>query len=53
MIIPTTMILQTRTSAEPPAALLAIHVSTDLGSLLTVREGIQLLAALTEFEKHG
>ena len=53
-MIPTTMALETRISVVPPTALLAIRVSTDLlGSLLTAREEIQLLATLTEFERHG
>ena len=39
MMIPTTMALETRTSAEPPIALLAVRVSTDpLGFPLRVRD---------------
>ena len=39
MMIPTMMVLQTRTSAGPLIALLAIRVTTDLlGSPLTARE---------------
>ena len=54
MMIPTTMALETRTSAEPPIALLAVRVSTDLlGLPLRVREWIQLLGALTEFGTRG